>query len=176
MNFCVEALWNALKHSQTSFWIELVRFDAFVAKLFPEVRYLEIVLSTSRYNFCMNFCVEGLGNATKHSDTSFWIELVRLDVFVAKLFPEVRYPEIVHSAPKHKFWNSFHAEGPRNALKHCQKSFFSNRLMDAFMAKLFPEVRYSRIVYSASKHNFCMNFCVEGLRNAPKHSQTSFWD
>jgi hypothetical protein len=36
------------------------------------------------------------------------------------------------------------------------------------------QFRYPETVYSVPKHKFCIHLPVEGLRNAPKHSQTSF--
>ena len=95
-----------------------------MAKLFSEARYTEIVPSVLKHKFCMIFLVEDLRNAPKHYQTSFSVKMVRLDVFVAKLFPEVQYPGIVHLASKHNFCMNFCADGLRNAIKHSQRSFW----------------------------------------------------
>ena len=60
--------------------------------MFSEVRYPEIMHSTLKNKFCMIFHVEGLCTATKHFQTSVWVQQVRLEAFVAKCFPEVQYP------------------------------------------------------------------------------------
>jgi hypothetical protein len=48
---------------------------------------------------------EGLRNALKRTQTSFWVQWSRMDAL------QLRYPEIVHSGPKHKFCIFLHAEG-----------------------------------------------------------------
>jgi hypothetical protein len=44
-----------------------------------------------------------------------------------------------------------------------------------FTSKQFSQLRYPKMVHSGRKHEFCILLRAEGLRNAPKHSQTSFW-
>jgi hypothetical protein len=62
---------------------------------------------------------------------------------------QLRYPEIVHSAPKHKFCIFLRAEGKRNALKQTQTWFWVQwSRMDA------SQLRYPEIVHSGPKHKF----------------------
>ena len=44
-----------------------------------------------------------------------------------------------------------------------------------FFAKPFSQLLYPEILQSGPKHNICSVLRDEGLRIAPKHSQTSFW-
>jgi phage protein D len=82
---------------------------------------------------------------------------------------ELRYPEIVHSGPKHKFCIFLRAERWRNALKHSQTSFWVQwSRMDAL------QLRYLKIVHLGPKLKFCIFLHAEGWRNALKHSQASF--
>jgi hypothetical protein len=71
----------------------------------PQLRYLEIGHSGPKQKYCIFLCAEGLRNASKHSNTSFWVKCSRMDAL--KLW----YPEILHSGPKHKFCIFLHAEG-----------------------------------------------------------------
>ena len=73
--------------------------------------------SGSKHKFCIIFHDEPLSNALKHSQTSFWVEQVGLEVFVGELLSEVRYPEIVLSDPKHKFCMIFYSEVLQNDQK-----------------------------------------------------------
>jgi hypothetical protein len=68
-----------------------------------------------------------------------------------------------------------HAEGFLNAQKDNQTSFVGKwSRMDAFGAKQFLQLRYTKIVHLGPKHEFCIFLHAEGFRNAPKHNQTSF--
>jgi hypothetical protein len=46
--------------------------------------------------------------------------------------------------------------------------------MDAFVAKPFLQLRYTKIVHLGPKHNFCIFLHAEGFLNAQKQNQTSF--
>jgi hypothetical protein len=48
---------------------------------------------------------EGLRNAPKHFQTSFWVQWTRMDA------SQLWYPEIVHLGPKHKFCIFLRVEG-----------------------------------------------------------------
>ena len=80
---------------------------------------------------------------------------------------QLRYPEIVHSGPKHKFCIFLRAEGQRNALKHSQTSFwFQWSRMDA------SQLWYPEIVHSGSNTSFASFYVTkvsEMLRNSPMH-------
>jgi hypothetical protein len=98
-----------------------------------------------------------------------------MDAFGAKPFMQLRYIKIVHSSPKQKFCITFHAKGFQNAHKDNQISFWVKwSRMDAFGAKPFLQLRYTKIVHLGLNHKFCMFLRAEGFLNAPKHNQTSF--
>jgi hypothetical protein len=44
-----------------------------------------------------------------------------------------------------------------------------------FTSKQFLQLQYTKMVHSGRKHEFCILLRAQGLRNAPIHSQTSFW-
>jgi hypothetical protein len=59
--------------------------------------------------------VEGLRNAAKHFQTSFWVQWIRMEA------SQLWYPEIVHSGPKYEFctfYVSKVSEMLRNTHKH----------------------------------------------------------
>ena len=94
-----------------------------MAELFPEARYLEIVHLSPKHKFCIIFRAEGLGilrNTPKHRFGSNRLDWMRLWQTIF----QVRYPEIVHSAPKHEFGMIFDVKGLRNAPKHSQISIW----------------------------------------------------
>ena len=148
----------------------------FVATPFSQLRYPEILHLGPKHKFCIFSHAEGLRNAAEHSQTSFWVYWSRMGIYVAKPFLQLRYPELVHSGPKHKFCIFSHAEGLRNAPEHSQTSFWVQwTRMGLFVAKPFSQLRYPEILHSGRKHKFCIFSHAEGFRNAPQHSQTSFW-
>jgi hypothetical protein len=62
---------------------------------------------------------------------------------------------MVHLGPKHKFCIFLHAEGFLNGPKHNQTSFLVQRSrMDAFGAKLFPQLRYNTYWIQARNKRF----------------------
>jgi hypothetical protein len=69
----IEGSQNALKHSETSFWVQWTRMD--VSKLL----YPEIVHLGPKHKFCMFLRAEGWRNHLKHSQTSFWVQWTRMD-------------------------------------------------------------------------------------------------
>jgi hypothetical protein len=89
---------NALKHSQTSFWVPWSRMDT------SQLRY-PIVHLGSKHRFCFFLRTEGLPNASKHTQTSFWVQWTRMDS------SQHWFPEIVHSGPAHKFCIFLRTEG-----------------------------------------------------------------
>ena len=81
----------------------------FVRTYFTEVRYPETVHSAPIHPFCNFYRADNsemLQNTPKHRLRSTGDN----GVFVRTYFKEVRYPETVHSAPMHPFWNFFHAD------------------------------------------------------------------
>ena len=83
------------KHSQTSFWVQWSRTDAFGAKPFSQLRYPEIVHLSPKLKFCIFLHAEGFQNAPIHSQTSFWVQWSRMNAFIVKPFSQLRYPGIV---------------------------------------------------------------------------------
>jgi hypothetical protein len=115
------------------------------AKPFPQLQYTKIVHSGLKHKFGIFLHAEGLLNAPKHHQTSFWVQWSSMDEFGTKRFPQLQYTKIVHSGPKHKFCIFLHAKVFLNAPKNNQPSFgvqWSG--MDAFGAK--PQLRYTKIV------------------------------
>ena len=92
-------------------------------------------------------------------------------------YAEVRYPEIVNSAPKHPFCNFVHANGSemlQNTPKHHLRSN-----LGVFVRTYFTEVRYPETVSSAPKHPFCNFLHANGsemLQITPKHRLWSIGD
>jgi hypothetical protein len=96
---------------------------------------------------------------------------------------QLRYPEILHSVPTHKFCIVLTVEGLRNATNYSQTSFWVKwSRMDA------SQLRYPETMYSGSEHKFCILVTPnsafrfgrqvyifyllkvsEMLRNTPKH-------
>jgi hypothetical protein len=65
---------------------------------------------------------EGLWNAPKHFQTSFWVHWTRMDA------SELWYPEIVHSGPKYEFC-TFYVSKVSEMLRNTRKHHFgSNEL------------------------------------------------
>jgi hypothetical protein len=76
---------------------------AFGVKPFLQPRYPEIVHSLSKQMFCIFYITivfEMLENTPKHH---FWSNGVESIHFLWIHFSQLRYPEIVHWSPKHKF-------------------------------------------------------------------------
>jgi hypothetical protein len=70
-----------------------------------------------------------------------------MDAFGAKPFSQLRYPEILHSGPKHIFTSFLQYEGFRTAQKQSKPSFFVQwSRMDAFGPKPFSLLRYPDIL------------------------------
>ena len=120
--FCLvwraKGLLNAPKHTQISFGVYWGRMVDFIAKPFSQLRHPEIVHSGSKHKICLVWRAEGMGNALKHSQTSFGVYWGTIVYFVAKPFSQLQYLKIVHSGPKHKFCLIWRAEGLGKALKH----------------------------------------------------------
>jgi hypothetical protein len=62
-----------------------------------QFRYPETVYSVPKHKFCIFLLVEGLRNAPKHSQTSFWVKWSGMDA------SQLQYPETVYSGSEHKF-------------------------------------------------------------------------
>jgi phage pi2 protein 07 len=149
--------------------------DAFGAKPFLQIRYTKIVYLGPKNKYCIFLHVEGFLNAPKHNQTSFWVQWSRMDRFGVKTFSQLRYSKLGHSCPRHKFCILLHAEDFLNGPKDNQTSFWGQwSPMDAFSAKPFPQLRYSKIVHFGPKHKICIFLHAEGCLNAPKDNQTSF--
>jgi hypothetical protein len=66
-----------------------------------------IVQSGRKHEFCIFLHSEGIRNAEKHYQSSFWVHLSRIDALVTKPYSKLRYPEIVHLGQKHMFLHLF---------------------------------------------------------------------
>jgi glycopeptide antibiotics resistance protein len=156
--FCIflraEGWRNALKHSQTSFWVQWSRMDAL------QLRYLEIVHSGPKHKFCIFYVPkvsEMLWNNPKHHFGSNGVERMLYNFGTR------------NSAfrPKTQVLHLLRAEGYRNALKHSQTSFWVQWSgMDAL------QLRYPEIVHSGPKRKFCIFYVLkvsEMLWNTLKH-------
>jgi hypothetical protein len=71
----------------------------------PQLRYLQIVHSGPKHNYCIFLCAEGLQNALKHSQTSFWVECSRIDA------SQLCYSELVHLGQKTRVLHLLMSEG-----------------------------------------------------------------
>jgi hypothetical protein len=89
--FTCRGLRNALKHFQTSFWVQWTRMDA------SQLWYPEIVHLGPKHKFCIFLRVEGYWNYPKHSQTSFWVQWTIMDA------SQLWYPKIVHSGSNRSF-------------------------------------------------------------------------
>jgi hypothetical protein len=99
MFICAEGQRNHLKHSQTSFWVQWTRMNAYNFGT-PEIVHLG-----PKLKFCKFICAEGQRNHLKYLQTSFWVQWTRLDA------SQLCYPEIVHLGPKQKFCKFLRAQG-----------------------------------------------------------------
>ena len=136
-----EMLWNTPKHHFGSNGVDWMLHNFCTPKLYVQARNTSvasftcrrlancsetlsnIILGPMEYNGCFTTSVprnsafmpqtqvlhllraEGWRNALKHNQTSFWVQWSRLDA------SQLRYPEIVHSGPKHKFCIFLRARG-----------------------------------------------------------------
>jgi hypothetical protein len=71
----------------------------------------QIAHSRLKQKFCIFLHSEGIENVEKRSQSSFWVQWSRIDTLVTEPFSQLRYPEIVHSIPKHMYYIFFYAEG-----------------------------------------------------------------
>ena len=86
-----------------------------------------------------------------------------------------RTPETVHSSPKHEFCNFFVQNVPK-----CSKTL-PNIVLS--LTEVIGYVRVKKLVGGSGPPNQCIRrrntsfatFSCKTYRNAPKHSQTSFW-
>jgi hypothetical protein len=70
-----------------------------------QVWYSEIVHSGPKHKFFIFLLAEGMRNALKRSQTSFWFQWRRMDA------SQLGYPKIVHFGATHKFCIFLHAKG-----------------------------------------------------------------
>jgi hypothetical protein len=93
-----------------------------------------------------------------------------------KSFSQLQYPKIVHSVLKHMFCIFSHVEG-YEILQNTPKNHFGSNGVEwlHLVQDHFRNFSPPEIVHSVLKHKFCIFAHVEGLRKAPKYSQTSFW-
>jgi hypothetical protein len=82
-----------------------------------QLRYLEIVHSGPKHNYCIFLCAEGLRNGLKHSQTLFWVNQSRMDA------SQLRYLEIVHYA-RNKTISYFYVPKVSKMLRHTPKHHF----------------------------------------------------
>jgi hypothetical protein len=166
---------NAPRDNQTSLWVQWSRMLAFGAKPFSQLRYTKIVHSCPKHKFCICLHAEGFLTALKDNQTSLWVQWSRMDAFVVKPFPQLRYTKILHSCQKHKFCIFSHAYVFLNATKDNQTSISVPWCrMHAFGTKPFSQHRYTKIVHWGPKHKFCIFSHTIGFLTALKHNQKSF--
>jgi hypothetical protein len=126
-----------------------------------------------KHKFCIFLHTEGFLNAQKDNQTSLGGKWSRMDAFGAKPFLQLRDTKIVHLGPKHKSCIFLHAEGFLNAPNHNQTSFAVQwSRMDAFSAKPFPQLRYTKVVQTFPKQKFCIFLLPKGflkLQKTTKH-------
>jgi hypothetical protein len=125
--------------------------------------YPETLHSVPKHKFCIFSPVEGLRNAPKHSETSFWVQWSRMDA------SQLRYLETVYLVPKHKFC-IFYLSNVIEMLWNTPKHHFGSNGVE-WMVHSF---RIPKLCIQAQTQVLHL-FRVEGLRNALKHSRTSIW-
>jgi phage pi2 protein 07 len=131
--------------------------DAFGAKPFSQHRYTKIVHWGPKHKFCIFLHTEGFLTALKDNPTSLSVQWSKMDVFVSKQFPQLRYTKILHSCPNYKFGIFLRGEGFLNALKDNQTSHWVQwSRMDTFGSKQFPQLQYTKILNACPKHKFCI--------------------
>jgi hypothetical protein len=79
------------------------------------------------------------------------------------------YPEIVHSGPKYEFC-TFYASKVREMLRNTAKHHFGSNGRNGCFTTLVPRNSAFR-----PETQVFLILPTKGLRNAPKHFQTSFW-
>jgi hypothetical protein len=72
---------------------------------------------------------EGLWNALKHFQTSFWVHWTRMDA------SELWYPEIVHSGPKYEFC-TFYVSKVSEMLRNTRRHHFGSNELE-WMLRIF---------------------------------------
>ena len=149
--------------------------DAFVAKPSLEFQYPKYCVharNTSFASFYVSKVCKMLRTTPKHRFVSNGVD------WMLSLWNYFRKFGTRNSAfrPETQVLHSFSCRRFAKCSEIHQKFVLGLRTrLGAFVAKLYSRVRYPEIVHSRSKHKFCIVFHVEGLRNASKHSQTSFW-
>jgi hypothetical protein len=147
-----EMLWNTPKNQFGSNGVEWMLHNFGTPKQCIQAR------NTS---FAFFLPVEGLRNAPKHSQTSFWVKWSRMDA------SQLWHPETVYSSPKHKFCIFVPVEGYRNAPKHSQTSFGSNGVER--MLHNFDTRKQCIQARNTSFTSLYLSKVIEMLRNTPKH-------
>jgi hypothetical protein len=105
--FTFQSIMKCSKHSQSLFSVQWSRMDASVTKPYSQLRYPNIVQSGPKHEFRIFVHSEGIRNAEKHSQSSFWVHWSRIDALVTKPYSQLRYPQIVHLGQKHMFLHLF---------------------------------------------------------------------
>jgi hypothetical protein len=135
----VEGSRNALKHSQTSIWVQGVErmlYNFGIPKHCIQSR------NTSFASFNLSKICEMLCNTPKHHFGSNGVEWMLHNFGIPKQFIQTRKTSFSFFLP---------FEGKRNALKHSQTSFWVQwSRTDA------SQLRYPKRVHSVPKHKFCI--------------------
>jgi hypothetical protein len=126
-----------------------------------QLRYPETVYSGPNHKSCIFLPVEGLRNAPKHSQTSFWVKWSRMDAL------QLWHPETVYSSPKHMFCIFLPVEGYRNAPKHSQTSFWVR--WSRWMLHIFDTPKQCIQDRNTSLKSCYLLKVSEILWNTPKH-------
>jgi hypothetical protein len=74
----------------------------------------------SRNKSFLSFYITKVFKLLESNPNHHFLQWSRMDAFSVKPFSQLRYPEILHSGPKHKFCIFSHAEGLQSAPNHSQ--------------------------------------------------------
>jgi hypothetical protein len=119
------------------------------------------VYSGTKHKFCIFLPVEGLRNAPKHSQTSFWVKWNRMDA------SQLRHPYTVYSGPKHKF-SSFYLSKVSEMLRNTPKHHFGSNGVE-WMLHNCGTPKQCIQAWKTSFASFYLSKVSEMLRNTPKH-------
>jgi hypothetical protein len=108
---------------------------------------------------------EGLRNAPKHFQTSFWVEWTGMDA------TQLWYPEIVHSSPKYEFC-TFYVPKVSEMLRNIRKHHFGSNGPE-WMLHNFGIPKYCIRARNISFSSFYLPRVCEMLRDTSKHHSGS---
>jgi hypothetical protein len=104
---------------------------------------------------------EGLRNAPKHFQTSFWVQWTRMDA------SQLWFPEIVHSGPKYEFC-TFYTSNVSEMLQNTRKHHFGSNGLE-WKLHNFGTPKYCLRARNTSFFIFYLPRVCEMLRNTSKH-------